>query len=177
MTRAYARTSVSPSSLTRSSLTRPLRSPQTLAAVSTRYTYTSDLAWPGVEAAADFREVPRSQATARYNQRVTSESGRSSLVSHGPVSGSNLSIVSIPLRHRRASPRRRSVPGEPLSTGEQSSVGAGTKRMTLARIARISVILVLLLLLLLLLVVDGLSAQAYPREIKPGERVVMGACF
>lgn len=50
--------------------------------------------------------------------------------------------------------------------------------MTLARIARISVVLVLLLLLLLLLlVVDGLSAQAYPREIKPGERVVMGACF
>jgi len=66
LTRAYARTSVSPSSLTRSSLTRPPRSPQTLAAVSTRYTYTSNLAWTGVEAAADFREVPRSQAAALF---------------------------------------------------------------------------------------------------------------
>ena len=42
--------------------------------------------------------------------------------------------------------------------------------MTLVRIARISVVLVLpLLLLLLLLIVDGSWAQAYPREIKPGE--------
>ncbi|KYQ54981.1 hypothetical protein ALC60_06142 [Trachymyrmex zeteki] len=100
-----------------------------------------------------------------------SSARRSSHVSHGLVSGSDLSIVSIPLRCRRALPRRRSVPGEPLSIGEQSSAGARTKRMTLARIARISVVLVLPLpLLLLLLIVDGSWAQAYPRETKPGER-------
>ncbi|EGI69965.1 hypothetical protein G5I_01290 [Acromyrmex echinatior] len=144
---------------------------ETLAAVSTRYTYTSNLAWPGIEAAADFREVPRSQAAARCNQHVTSWIWKViTRLSHGPVSGSDLSIVSIPLRHRRALPRRRSVPGVPLSTGEQSSVGARTKRMTLVRIARISVVLVVSLLLLLLLIVDGSWAQAYPREIKPGER-------
>jgi hypothetical protein len=46
--------------------------------------------------------------------------------------------------------------------------------MTLARVVRISVVLVLPLLL----IVDGSRAQAYPREIKPGERsVVMGGCF
>ncbi|KAG5312876.1 KCP protein, partial [Acromyrmex insinuator] len=123
-------------------------------------------------AAADFREVPRSQAAARCNQHVTSWIWKViTRLSHGPVSGSDLSIVSIPLRHRRALPRRRSVPGVPLSTGEQSSVGARTKRMTLVRIARISVVLVVsLLLLLLLLIVDGSWAQAYPREIKPGCR-------
>ncbi|XP_011066385.1 PREDICTED: uncharacterized protein LOC105153320 [Acromyrmex echinatior] len=73
-------------------------------------------------------------------------------------------------QEQRALPRRRSVPGVPLSTGEQSSVGARTKRMTLVRIARISVVLVVSLLLLLLLIVDGSWAQAYPREIKPGCR-------
>ncbi|KYM95262.1 hypothetical protein ALC62_14173 [Cyphomyrmex costatus] len=70
----------------------------------------------------------------------------------------------------------------PAVPDERSSVGAGTKRMTLARIARISVVLVspllLLLLLLMLLIVHGSWAQAYPREIKPGERYeLMEICF
>lgn len=59
------------------------------------------------------------------------------------------------------------MPG-PFSAGEQSSIGTGTKRMTLARVVRILVVLVLPPLLLL--IVDGSRAQAYPREIKPGER-------
>ncbi|XP_012057620.1 PREDICTED: uncharacterized protein LOC105620739 [Atta cephalotes] len=106
-------------------------------------------------AAADFREVPRSQAAALF------QPARDLLDLEGQYS----SLTA------RALPWRRSVPGVPLSTGEQSSIGARTKRMTLVRIARISVVLVLpLLLLLLLLIVDGSWAQAYPREIKPGCR-------
>lgn len=57
--------------------------------------------------------------------------------------------------------------------GEQSTIGAGTKRMTLARDVRISMVPVLPLLLLLiplLYVVDVSWAHVYPREIKPGER-------
>ncbi|XP_025263621.1 uncharacterized protein LOC105252197 isoform X1 [Camponotus floridanus] len=50
----------------------------------------------------------------------------------------------------------------------RSSIGAGTKKMTLGRVVRISVVLVLPPLLLL--VADESRAQAYPREIKPGCR-------
>ncbi|XP_070160306.1 uncharacterized protein [Polyergus mexicanus] len=50
----------------------------------------------------------------------------------------------------------------------QSSIGAGTKKMTLTRVVRISMVLVLPPLLLL--VADESRAQAYPREIKPGCR-------
>ncbi|EZA53427.1 hypothetical protein X777_06508, partial [Ooceraea biroi] len=109
------------------------------------------------------RGGPRELGSAQCNQRATSAPGRSSRSSltRLSVSDSDLSIVSIP------------VPG-PFSIGEQSSIGAGTKRMTLARVVRILVVLVLPLLL----IVDGSWAQAYPREIKPGERsVVMGECF
>lgn len=171
MTRAYARTSVSPSSLTRSSLTRPPRSPQTLAAVSTRYTYTSNLAWPGIEAAADFREVPRSQASGAVRPArdlLDLEGHHSSLTS--PVSGSDLSILLFRSPFGIVGPRL----GDDQCP-ENRARSAGTKRMTLARIARISVVLVLPLLLLLL--VDGSWAQAYPREIKPGERYGDGSMF